>query len=429
MITLTKSQTQILNQSLEILKNNNKLVITGKAGTGKTTLVKFLISELKNTISSRSVLSVCSAPTNKAVKVLKDKIGKILDNSFFTIHSALNLKRVISAKDGSISFKPDSTSKRDPLKKVHILIVDEASMINKEILTEIINKSRENPEMKIIFIGDEAQLPPVGEEFSAVFYSGFPCLELTEIIRQGEGNPIIDLSRDFSILKKRKDDRREIGGYIFSNDKSSVISTLAHVNGSDTLKYLSWTNQDVDNINRLVRESIYGTPAKIELGESLIFNTPYENYFTNDEIKVMVLDIVQNPVTAYRIYNPTYNEDNKEIPRFIENTKVLKYYIINNNIKIIHEDSEKVFEEMKKDMRRKCIERNASWKDYYLFVEKFADVKYNHAITVHKSQGSTYEKVIINIKNCMLNTDTNERDKLLYTAITRASNLVVLYNT
>ena len=44
-------------------------------------------------------------------------------------------------------------------------------------------------------------------------------------------------------------------------------------------------------------------------------------------------------------------------------------------------------------------------------------------------QGSTYEKVIINIKNCMLNTDTNERDKLLYTAITRASNLVILYNT
>lgn len=430
MIKLTESQTQILNQSLEILGKNNKLIITGKAGTGKTTLVKFLIFELTNSLRSRnSVKSVCSAPTNKAVKVLRDKIGNIENNSFLTIHSALNLKRVIDSKDGSISFKPDFYSNRDPLKDIDILIIDEASMINTEILNAVINKSRECRRMKIIFIGDEAQLPPVGEESSPVFHSGFPCLELTEIIRQGEGNPIINLSRDFSILKRRKDDRRILGGYIFSNDKSSVISTLAHVNGSDTLKYLSWTNQDVDDINKKVREEIYGTPAKIELGESLVFNTPYENFFTNDEVKVSSLEIRNGLFTAYRKNNLQYNVSNMDVNPYLENTKNLKYYVINDIIRIIHEDSEKDFEAMKKDMRKRCLEKIVDWKEFYAFIEKFADVKYNHAITVHKSQGSTYDKVIINIKNCMLNKDINERDKLLYTAITRASNLVILYNT
>ena len=424
---LTEEQKAILDTSINLLENEDRLVITGKAGTGKTTLVKFLIQELKSSYRHRYKYSVCAAPTNKAVKVLRDKIGGDFDkNRFCTIHSALKLKRNIDPASGVISFIPDPYNSSVPLEKVSLLIVDEASMINKEILSYL---EKNVVDTKVIFIGDEGQLPPVGEPFSPVFHSGYPTLELTQIIRQVENNPIIELSRNLPYIKRKLPNRIEVGGYIFSNDFGSVISTLAAVNGSDDLKYLSWTNQDIDFVNRKVREAIYGTPAKIEEGESLIFNTPYKDFFTNDEIKVTTLSIEEGNFTSYKKINPYYSVDNFNAPKYLENTRKLKYYVVNGNIRILHESSEGMFTDMKKDMRKKCIEKLVNWRDFYEFIEQFADIKYNHAISIHKSQGSTYNQVIINIRNCMLNKDIDEREKLLYTAITRAKELVILYNT
>ena len=427
MIRLTENQSRILRESLKILKTSNRLVITGKAGTGKTTLVKFLIEELKSIPFYKYKYSVCSAPTNKAVKVLRDKIGMDFDrNRFCTIHSALRLKRDIDPASGVVSFKPDPYNDNIPLDKVGFLIIDEASMVNKEILSYI---ERHTKNIKVIFVGDEGQLPPVGESFSPVFHADYPILELTEIIRQAEDNPIIELSRNLHYLKSKVPNRVQVGGYIFSNNFDSVVSTLAAVNGSDELKYLAWTNQDIDYVNKKVRESIYGTPAKIEIGESLIFNTPYKDFFTNDEVKVEELSIEEKNFTAYKKINPHYSVDNFNASQYLENTRKLKYYVVNKTINILHESSEGMFTDMKKDMRKRCIEKLINWRDFYEFVEQFADIKYNHAISIHKSQGSTYNQVIINIKNCMLNKDIDEREKLLYTAITRAKELVVLYNT
>lgn len=427
---LTTHQEAVLTEALDTLDNSSFLVITGKAGTGKTTLVRFLIQELKKLPAYRFSKIICSAPTNKAVKVLREKVEAYIPKiEFKTVHSALRLKRDIHPKTGKISFKPDYSTNRDPLENCSLLVVDEASMVNSEILKEIFSCQITRPALKIVFIGDESQLPPVGEKYSKVFHSDFPLLELTEIIRQGEGNPIIDLSRDFSLLKSRRDQRNSVGGFVFSNNLNHVIDTLAHVNGTDELKYLSWTNRDVDYINKAVRERIYQNPNKIEVGESLIFNAPYKDmYFTNDEITVETLTTETKVFTAYNIPNPNYNMTSLDEPEFLVSEKELKYYVINGKVPVIHEDSEETFKEMVKSFRSLCLKQMAKWVDFYTFTENFASVKYNHAITIHKSQGSTFKQVIINIRNCMLNKDSEEREKLLYTAITRASELVVLYN-
>jgi exodeoxyribonuclease-5 len=67
------------------------------------------------------------------------------------------------------------------------------------------------------------------------------------------------------------------------------------------------------------------------------------------------------------------------------------------------------------------LKRNA-WSKYYNLLDRYADVKYNYALTVHKSQGSTFDNVIV--INCDIERlrDEKERNKLLYTAITRAKN-------
>ena len=184
-------------------------------------------------------------------------------------------------------------------------------------------------------------------------------------------------------------------------------------------------------MNSLVRSRVYGNPAKIELGESLIFDEPYQDYYTNQEIKVekLVIDNITFPVVV---------EENPETKvNFVE----LKCYIINGNdgnltwkgIFVIHEDAEKQLESLAKLLKFNCSKRVKGynvlkWSTRNNFLGKFAKVKYNHAISIHKSQGSTFRKVIMNVSNINQNKNQKEKQRLFYTGITRASDLLILYN-
>ncbi len=434
-MSLTAHQNEKLNESLDILREGKRLLISGSAGVGKTYLVNTLIGRLRQRIGGNKKI-FCSAPTNKAVAVLKGKVDERPNLEFTTVHSALKIKRQVNFRTGEITFKPNFSEKYPPLKGVGLFIIDEASMLNSELL-KYVEIHAENNNAIVVFIGDHKQLNPVGEGISPVFAAGYPEVELTEIIRQGKGNPIIDFSRNLEVVKQRTDKRVEDKGYIYSNSLPQVIETLAAVNGTDELKYLAWTNKEVDNINKLVRQRIYGiNPQKVEVGETLIFNEPYnEEYYTNQEIKVEEVKVRKR---IFKYPAGKSKEQFQTITTF--NDIELKYYSVNpkfsieaqeqtENIIIIHEDSEEAFKKLLKNLKSMCIAKVIDWVDFYKFKEGFADLKYNHAITVHKSQGSTYEQAIVNIKNLELNKNKTERERLLYTAVTRASNLLILYKT
>ena len=420
-------------QSLEILVTQKRLLISGSAGVGKTYLVNELIKRLRLKIpSSRKIF--CSAPTNKAVAVVKGKVDEMPNLEFTTVHSALKIKRQVNYKTGAITFKPFFSDKYPPLKGVGLFIIDEASMLNTELLDYVEVHCKKN-NCIAIFIGDHKQLNPVGEDVSPVFTAGYPEVELTKIIRQGEGNPIIDLSRDLEVIANKESRRSEDMGYIFTDNLPQVVETLAAVNGTDDLKYLAWTNKEVDVINKLVRKRIYGAnPKKVESGETLVFDTPYkEEYYTNQEIKV---ESVEAKEKVFRYPAGKTKALFEKVTTF--NPITLKYYSVNkkfseesqeheDNIIIIHEESQVDFDKLLKNLRSMCGARVIDWVDYYAFKESFADMKYNHAITVHKSQGSTYKQAIVNIRNLGLNKNKTERARLLYTAVTRASKLLILY--
>jgi exodeoxyribonuclease-5 len=431
-MSLTAHQAEKLEESLTILENGKRLLISGSAGVGKTYLVNELIGRLIKKAMGKKIF--CSAPTNKAVAVLKGKVDERPNLEFTTVHSALKIKRQVNYKSGAITFKPNFSEKYPPLKGVGLLIIDESSMLSSELLKYVEEHALKN-NCTVIFIGDHKQLNPVGEEVSPVFVKDYPEVELTEIIRQGAGNPIIDLSRNLDIIAQRIDSRVDDNGYLFSNNLPQVIETLAAVNGTDELKYLAWTNKEVDLINKLVRKRIYGdNPKKVELGEVLVFNEPYnEEYYTNQEITVETVsekekDFFYPAGRAKGVFDSvtTYSP------------LKLKYYAINakkseetglmvDNIIVIHEESQAAYDKLLANLRSMCKSKIIPWVDYYKFKEGFASMKYNHAITVHKSQGSTYGQTIVNIKNLGLNKNKTERARLLYTAVTRASKLLILY--
>ena len=321
-------------------------------------------------------------------------------------------------------FLPYYSEKFPPLKNVALLVIDEASMIGEKMLKHI----REHAEKQgtyVVYLGDDKQINPVKEEFSPVFMNDIPSVELTEIIRQGEGNPIIDLSRnvyklDFQANELNSQDE----GVIYSQNRAKVVSELAKVNGTDDLKYIAWTNKNVDAVNKAVRNFIYTNPGKIELGESIIFNSPYKNvYFTNQEIKIQTLEVQDiNIKTLFIKKDPINGKPSvKEVK--------LKIYVANKEtqaIVIIHEDSQEDYKAVVKQLRANAKHKLLDWTSFYEFVDKFADFKYNHALTVHKSQGSTFQTVIMDYRDIMKNTNYAERDRLIYTAITRASNKLIV---
>lgn len=437
-MALLESQQKGFEQALRLIEQGEKrIIIQGLAGTGKT----YLASEfIKFAVRSKTVnprynngAVFATAPTNKALAVLQAKIPESRVD-FKTIHSACRLKAYRN-KAGIMKFYKSKFVDRNEkdFAKCKIAFIDECSMLNSEFLVgktdtetgDYIPSYLEDYPFPIIFLGDDHQLNPVGELTSPVFHQGYPVINLTEIVRQGAGNPIIDLSRDTDLIPFKTPRLIEGKGYIYNDNKDAFIDDLAEANGCDDLKYLAYTNIDVDLMNALVRERKYKKPNKIELGETLVFNEHHESHYTNEEIKVEELEVITSNV-AVPNYSTRFDSSSKPLngTDYIK----MKYYRINNSFNIIHEHSEQVFKTIFLTLEQNYEKYAWDGRARYFFAEQFADIKYNHAITVHKSQGSTYKEAIINIGNINFNKNIVERRRMLYTAVTRASDLVILNN-
>jgi ATP-dependent exoDNAse (exonuclease V) alpha subunit len=414
---LTLHQKEKGEELLDLLGRHPVIVLQGSAGVGKTFLLGTIINELCEISSPRNI--VCSAPTHKALAVLRGKIDSPV--KFSTAHAELKYKMKRDYDTGIKTFV--STEEPEILKGVDYWVIDESSMIDSEMLDCAIRHATRR-QTKIIFVGDAKQLNPVGEADSPVFMRNFPTVELTEIIRQGEGNPIIELSRNIPEMYKgvanvKVVDGEATEGFLYTNNWDKIIEKLAESNGTDKAKFIAWTNAKVDRINALTRQKIYGdNPAYLEIGETLLLNAAYKDYTNNEEIKIDTLRKYRKEVTVKLTSGK--NPETKNIS--------LEVYQVNDDIEVICPNSLTIFKRYLAITQQNCNKKLLSWRDREPLENMFADFKYNHAVTVHKSQGSSYESVILDVGDIYRNSTLQERNRLYYTGITRASNLLVLCN-
>lgn len=423
-ILLTPHQRSVVTKGVAYLKEDNHriLLIQGSAGTGKTTLVHTLVSELSHELSAkkdRTYSVVMTAPTHKAVEVLRQK-NSDEDNiytEFCTLHSALRLKYSIDEDKGIEKYIPDPSIRERKLSGATILVIDEASMIGTDLLHYIDLSLEDNKLLKVIFIGDNKQLPPVNEPsyISPIFNQGYKQLGLTEIIRQAAENPIIPLSNNIYQLNSYTDKTTQEGlGYSFTKDTQKIIRYFVQNRHDTDIRFLAYTNKRVEEFNKLVRHEIYDRPSKIELGETIIIDRSYQVdrdiiFNNNEEVKI-------NSSEVYEIdfEYPIDKEANTDsVP--------LKVYIVNGCLPIIHEDSEFLFLDILDQLKRKAKKKDLLWRDYYQTRNSFAVFKHRYALTIHKAQGSTYREVYLDYDDINKNPVSEEKKKLIYTAITRAS--------
>lgn len=348
LINLTPEQTHVYNKLIEFVKSDTEreLLLIGYAGTGKTTMMAKFINDLIHKKICKKI--VMAAPTHKAVNIAK---SKLLDSSdleeeqgksinIMTIHRLLNYQSYINSDNGDKYF---ARGKIDPNWTIYNLIVlDECSMLSNQIIGDIKlqMENQANSKIKIIYVGDPAQLPPVNQSDSKIFNSGIKSLSLDKIIRTSN-QKIMELSNDHRkwIASKKMEDIPHVGDYqsdnitVFSTENKEVkawlddfLNTLKSTNSNksnpldldnanntdntntnnlmnqidhDTLIknhnnniILTWTNRKCNLYNQYIREKFFNKKdlAHWEIGEILIFADfhrkeiiPTENNENNDD--------------------------------------------------------------------------------------------------------------------------------------------------
>lgn len=437
MRTLKAEQAIAFEQIKVFIESENSMhLLTGAAGTGKT----FTLKEIVEYVLMKKIRPVVTAPTNKAVKVLKKMVD--LPVTFLTIHSALGMKEVIN-NDGSLSFKSDPKAGY-PAEDYGLIIIDEASMLDDTIFEELVQLSYRGK--KILFVGDPYQVPPINHIHARPFLKSIQAEYkigisiLNEIIRQAQNSPIIsyatsirsDIHKSVQIFKRQ---RLEEGfSSVFMVPKTDLTPFIEEVlpkflsveykNDIDYVKILAWRNVVINKYNELIRTHIFGDNLpKIMTGDKLIADAPItENkkilISTNDEMEVISTTIESEVLSD--LYTLKY---------YKARVKVFCNDIFNEYmIKIMHEDSDKDFEKILKMQRSLALsyssgsyKAKSAWMDFYEFYNHWARVKYSYCVSVHKSQASTYQTAYILAWDIMLNPNILERNRVYYTAITRPS--------
>lgn len=424
-------QIDALNEMDRFMKSNEtSMTLSGYAGTGKTSLMEMIAQ--KGRKQYRPV--VFCATTNKAAAVLNERVSKAGFKA-----ATLNKVFGISVEVDSKSNTYNARNLVNVLKDADItpgttVIIDEASMINEENY-DILNNIAKQNDLKIIYVGDSAQLAPVGED------------KISKVFRNGEGKVItltqVERTDDNAILKEATElrngnplsgissfnDKGEGVAYISPNHQDEINNIVAHYvkglkHNSNYFRILAFTNKAVSAYNNQVRELFGYTSPIPQVGEPM---TGYNNWgyewktksyrFINSEsYKVSKVDKSHKITTNLNDGTAVTME---VIPLTLEdslgNIDTFNFIDIKSNpsnlqaaIQLANE-KKMLWAEAKhavgRDAKAKIYQR-INFIDNFLFVnDNIEDSNHNllqaktidfgYAMTVHKSQGSTFTNVLM----------------------------------
>ena len=390
-MVLTQKQEEGLKIAVDRHKAGERYtVISGYAGTGKSTLVKYIIAAL-----DVDPYRVCYATfTGKAAEVLRKKGNK----NAFTLHRLL-YEHI--PRPGGGFFR-----KVKPRIEYDIVVVDEVSMVPKEMIDLLFGHR-----CYVICLGDPFQIPPIDKDTDNHLLDN-PHIFLDEIMRQSEESEIIRLSMD---IRERKPLQ------LFDGENVKVVDRKDCVSGM-----LTWADQIITAKNNT--RTMFNNQMRQILGRG-----PYPQ----DGDKVVCLrnywedlsmegDALVNGTIGY-LHLP--QEKIITFPRFTK-VSVSSIRALESDV---YTDSGDFYPMVTIDENMiRTNQATLDWRDTYKLGrlrQRIGDIipremAYGYAITGHKAQGSEWDKVLVYEENFPFNEE--EHARWLYTCITRASNKLVL---
>lgn len=451
--------------------------LTGRAGTGKTYLLKYFIDKIvKNPMC-------VSAPTHKAVRTVERSTGK----KGKTLQSLHGLRPNVNLEDFDLHNVKFDTLGTPTINNYKLIIIDECSMVNSG-LHELNLRRANDLKIKILYVGDSMQLPPVSKQNENVLIES-PTFkikntyELKEIVRQDIDNPLTkllevvvydikaDSTRFIEYLKKYPSQINEKGeGYkVYTNKQEFIESAINCFKSNkfsddpDYARIAAWKNDTVRTYNTLTRNSILsfftGGGAEEELidindlliGYKTILDEYNETVIVNSEDYVVIKVVPRMAEHGFKSYSV------KIKPRHGGNAVDIS--IVDYRDKSFLVFYEKVKQKYFKALYASGSDRGSKWREYYEYKDQHLslipfpiksgdevktyvnkDIDYAFSLTVHKLQGSTIENTFVDL-NDMLFYSTGAavqnstfspngieiRNKLIYTAISRTSKFANIY--
>lgn len=452
-------------------KKTGLVLLNAPAGTGKTYTITLLFQSLQQKIPLHIL-----APTHKAKSLFPPQMKAK------TIHCFIGARPYFREEDGKLLFheykgcelcgaEVDQTDmyqhvlecttiskeRKEQVKKIEysVVIVDETSMLDVDMLSFFKTYALHS---LVIFTGDNAQIPPIDLEMSPIFqYKHFiDTFSFTEQMRSKT-----DVVR--VVCDKFRNAVYSGNKHIHTTKcvEQDVIQSFQK--GEDVVS-LNWTNAQKDAYNRRIRKALFTSELEIlqdyYVGEKLVFsgykNTQKERenidaknpnsylycirklmeqqvdtiYHTNDPVVIQELSSISVDIPFYTCIHKLHkcekckmNLPKKrksvlsiELHRIVDSRETVFYRVKPHSLKHF-KDILKYYKDFILTLPKK--ERKTHWYNYYT-LDKIcnADLDYAYAITVHKAQGSQWDKVYVNIDN--IRRCWSQGTRLAYTAVSRA---------
>lgn len=487
-MTLTHQQQQAFGSILDFVKDDSLsvFILKGYAGTGKTTLIKSLLPNIKN--MGKDVLLM--APTGRAAKVLRDKTKYATSTIHHSIYSFDKMQVARYDENGELiptnhtendhnvkckgidniqfyfSVKPHGNDD-NPAERV--IIVDESSMISSclvknetlhfgtgILLDDLLTFAQLHLGGKIIFVGDPAQLPPVGDNHSAALDEKYfkdkdlsvASYEITDVLRQGEESFILKNAmkiRDLLSEKHRNQlcfERRD--GEVVDMEPEQVIDSFYECNPTPNIGdsvIICYTNFLAKEYNDALRRRYFPNSRHIAAGDILqivrnnINNKLGIEYFNGDFVKVLEVSerVETQSAPVWKDESGTRKRctislDFRDAVLLSEDGNQTKCKIVDtllNSREANITPLQSVAMYINFRMRHPQLKQNEEAFSEALREDPFfnaVQVKYGYAITGHKSQGGEWETAYVDYSGRTgLNDDSL---KWAYTATTRAGKIL-----
>ncbi len=428
---LTTDQAEALHNIEAAFEPGGFYLLTGHAGSGKT----YLMQRLTKNMLAKKRQVILSAPTHKAVAVLARKLteARIEGVTCRTIQSVLSLR----PKPRTDRLVFERSRGAEPV-TADVVVVDECSMVDEDLFRHI---KRHLPNAFVLFVGDPAQLPPVGEVESLTFATKNRS-HLTTIVRQAAGNPILEAAGIIRMSQGGPADMSwctasalENGHGIFLPRDAAhrwmkkAFTSPEFEADPDSFRYLAWTNERVFQINETIRRWRYGEniPTPFMPGESALFRQPLilEDtviFANNQEAKVISIE------------RATFAHEIKEangVPKWTASIPSWKICLSDRDgdektVHMVADNQE--FQKVVARIKDEAAESRLRWKHLHDFQQSLAQLQSMYALTVHKAQGSTIGTIFCDLPDIRRREQTNllEAQQMLYVAVTRPSQRLIV---
>ena len=466
-ITLLSQQQVAFTEIEAFLKNDfNIFILKGYAGTGKTTMLKYIVDYLKEQNKQYIVM----APTGRAAKVLREKVG-----AGVTIHRGIYSKELscIEVEDedkSKKSFKFVFPIIEEP-SEIEVALIDESSMVSDvesngeffvfgsgRLLTDLLTSVKTRGIKKVLFVGDPAQLPPVTDSYSRALDENYfkdlgykvASFELTDVVRQtAESNILQETLKIRDVLAKPRSERNTLvinpnGQDIISASAESLpqlYTDLYPIPEIGNGQIVCYSNKLCKYYVDAIRNILFPGQQNIQVGDILIITSNnYRTYgreiFNGDMVKVFSVGSTEChpniPVTIkgekrhidlmFRDIQIIYPDTNELI-----SCKIMEDYLESDRPDLSSWQMRALYIDF--IMRHKLLkEGSPEFKKAFIGDPYFNALraKYGYAITCHKSQGGEWNTVFVDYSGrCGL---ADDHLRWCYTATTRAKQNLYIVN-